>query len=382
MALFGGGQQQTNTSTAVKKYVKGEVIVQEGSSTAQMFVLVSGSVGLYKNYQKFNQIDMGSIRTGECFGESTVFLDRLQSATMVALNDSEVMTITAKNAVDIFSKQPEIAYSVIGGLVKRLDAATRKTVQDEPAQTGQILSKGSSLFPQGHGSYSLPLMNGNSSAVYKQSSKCPLCGVAFDNLFVLTSRLKRESTDKDLRVHYAGVEPMYYDVISCPNCLYSAPSDKFPQASPKAAENINREMNKFLGDVEIKTGMERDTFTVFAGYYLALRSVPICFDEYQLITAALWQKLSRMYKDCGDENMYLTASMQAMQEYEHVYQKFYISEKQSQQICYILGDLYERLKDYDKARNYFFLAKSNREGTPAMKLEADKRLEDIKEKIK
>lgn len=381
MALFGGGQQ-ANANTFVKKYGKGEIIVQEGSGASEMYVLVSGSVGLYKNYQKFNQIDMGSIRAGESFGENALFLDRSQSATMVAVNDSVVMTITAKNATEIFSKQPEIAYSVIGGLVKRLDAATRKTVQDSSPQTGSVISKTSSLFPQGHGSYTLPLTNDNSTCIYKQACKCPLCGVAFDNLFVLSSRLKRESTDKDLRVHYAGVEPMYYDVISCPNCLYSAPSDKFNEAPPKLADNVNKELHKFLGEVEIRTGMDRDSFTVFAGYYLALRCIPICFDEYQLMTAGLWQKLSRMYKDCADENMYLTASMQAIQEYEHVYQKFYISEKQSQQICYILGDLYGRIKNFDQARNYFFLAKSNREGTPAMKLEADKRLEEIKELIK
>lgn len=379
MALFGGGQQ-SNTSVPVKKYEKGEIIVQEGSTAGEMFVLMSGSVGLYKNYQKFNQADMGSLRTGDCFGEASMFMNKPQAVTVVATADASAILLTAKTAADIFAKKPDLAYSVMAGFVKKLDDMTRKTAQDSGAQAGVNLSKTSALFPEGHGSYSLPMMNDNATSIYKQGAKCPLCGTAFENLFVLTSRLRRESTDKDLRVRYAGVEPMYYDIISCPNCLFSAPSDKFSEASPKFADNVNKELNKFLGEVEIKTGMERDTFTVFAGYYLALRCMPIVFDDYMLPVAGMWQKLSRLYKDCVDETMYLTATMQAITEYEQVYQKVYLNEKQSQQICYILGDLYDRVENYDKAKNFFFLAKSNREGTPAMKIEADKRLDEIKEK--
>jgi hypothetical protein len=134
--------------------------------------------------------------------------------------------------------------------------------------------------------------------------------------------------------------------------------------------------------LEIKTGEARDTFTVFAGYYLAFICLPICFDSYQSIAAELWKKLAALYKDCGDDDMYLYASENALREYDYVYRNFNLSENQIQQVCYILGDLYERLNDDTRAREYFFMAKTNRAGTHIMKIEAEKRLEEIKKKIK
>jgi uncharacterized protein (DUF2225 family) len=183
-------------------------------------------------------------------------------------------------------------------------------------------------------------------------------------------------------VRYIGVEPMHYDIVSCPECLYSAPVDIFPNAAHKFANAVREELAKFAGQGLVKPGMARDSATVFAGYYLAIRCVPICFDEFQTIVGGLWQKLSRLYMDVGNEELYLFASANAAKNYEYVYEHFHISEKQTQQVCYILGDLYERQKNYDKARNFFYQAKINRQGTPVMVQQADRRLEDLKEMMK
>lgn len=383
MFKFSQQQQQTN----VKKYEKGSVIVNEGASLSEMYIILQGNAEVYQNYQKFNQVDVESLRPGGFFGEMSLFLNQEAFASLVAASDVTAMILNGKNYTDIFAKQPDIAFSVIEKMCRKLDAANKKIdrYENKPKSADSVddtVPHGNKLFPKGHGSYALPMSNDKSEYVYQQSCTCPMCDIKFDNLSILSSRLKRQGTDKDLRVHYADIEPMYYDVISCPNCLYSAPTDLFGTASKKFSEQINKELNQFLTSTEIKIGMERDSFTVFAGYYLALRCVKICFDEYQLTLAGLWQKLSRIYKDFADEGMYLLASENALKNYEHVYQNFYISEKQSQQICYILGDLYERLKNYDKARNYFYLAKSNREGMPAMKIQADKRLDEVKELMK
>jgi hypothetical protein len=129
----------------------------------------------------------------------------------------------------------------------------------------------------------------------------------------------------------------------------------------------------------IRTGTERDTFTVFAGYYLAILCAPVAFDDHQLITANLWLRISRLYKDCEEETLRLYAVKKALEDYEYAYQNLKISEKQSQQLCYIMGDLQYQLGDLDEARNYFFVAKSNREGSALMKRQADMRLEEIRE---
>lgn len=368
-------QQAANPN--VKKFVPGEVIAAEGANAAEMYVVIEGTAGIYKNYKTDIQQELGFIKANGFFGETSLFLGKLRNASLVGLSDGLVMRIDRQNALGIFGKQPDIAYSIMGEFCRRLDAVE---VAAPVADSGK--SRSSKLFPPEHGSYKLPLSIFNDTYVYEQRCTCPLCGQEFEHLTALGSRLRRTGTDRDMRVRYAEVEPMYYDVASCPNCLYSAPLDLFPNASKRVADQVAQEIGLYRGNVVIKTGKERDTFTIFAGYYLALKCVPRCFDEYQLTTAGMWQKLSRLYKDCEDEKMYLYASENAIKDYEHVYGHFHISDKQTQQVCFILGDLYERTGNLLRSQENFFRAKSMRDGTSTFKMQADIRLEDLKVLLK
>jgi uncharacterized protein (DUF2225 family) len=188
--------------------------------------------------------------------------------------------------------------------------------------------------------------------------------------------------EKDLRARYLGIEPMHYEVVSCPQCLYSAPVYLFPTVSKRMSAAVMRELQPHRADVELKAGGERDTFTVFAGYYLAVKSAPLCFDEHQTVTAKLWKSLAAIYKDCGDDEMYLYASEKALADYMEAYSRLKLTEEQLQQICYAIGDLNERLGRLEEARQFFFMAKSARGGTNAMRIKADNRLEEVKELLK
>ncbi len=384
MLKFSSAQQQ-QTDSSIKKFAKDAIIVPEGARTEEMYVLLKGSAAVYKNHGKFNQQEVAALRIGGFYGENCLFLHQEAAETLVATAEATVLAINEKNYAEAFSRQPDVAYSIIGGLARKADSAQKAAERASGVSVPKVIDTGivkSELFPPNHISYDLPLVNEKTEFVYKNTFSCPICGATFESLTVLTSRLRRESTDRDLRVRYAGIEPMHYDIVSCPTCLYSAPVDLFPTAPSRLRESVRGELANFISQNLIKPGMERDSVTVFAGYYLALKCVPICFDEYQTTMGALWQKLSRIYKDCGNEELYIYASDNAAKNYEYVYEHFHISEAQSQQVCFILGDLFERRKNYDKARNFFFLAKANRQGTPALKMLSDRRLEDLKELMK
>lgn len=410
----------------VKKFIPGTVIATEGDTSNEMYVLLDGNAGVYKNYLKGNQQELETLGPSNFFGEASLFINMPRHASLVALNEVTAICVDRTNVLQIFAKQPEMSYAIIGELCRRIasanmpaQAAPEKIIEKQtppatpvqatavrqtmpapaqtpvqakpaappvaPAQTAApaaIPSKKSKLFPEGHGSYVLPFAITNESYLYEQKCTCPLCGQEFEHLTALSSRLRRIGTDRDMRVRYADVEPMYYDVISCPYCLYSATVELFPTASKRSAERIMQELGEYRDDVVIQTGRSRDAFTIFAGYYLALKSVPLCFDEHQLKTGSLWQKLSRLYKDCEDDNMYKYASEKAIADYEHVYGHFRISDKQTQQICFVLGDLYERIGDYFRAQENFFRVKSMTGGTPAFKLQADRRLDEVKALMK
>jgi uncharacterized protein (DUF2225 family) len=121
---------------------------------------------------------------------------------------------------------------------------------------------------------------------------------------------------------------------------------------------------------------------VFAGYYLAILSAPVCFYEHQRITARLWRNLSRIYDDCSDENMQMYALKRSLDEYMYSYSHFDIGGKNLQQLCYVIGELHYQLGAYEEARRFLYTAFTNKEGSPVIKRQAEVRLDQAKEMIK
>jgi len=375
------GLESVTALSSIKRFNKGDVIAQEGSTAKELFILLQGSVGVYRNFGIAAESQVDVLSQGSFYGEMSLFLGRPQNTTLVALSISTVLIVNRKNINDFFATKPDMAFSMIEGICKKLDDVSELLMKANKNTVTQSTSKSGALFPEGHGSYTLEMDN-RQDILYLQKHTCPLCGYAFENLTVITSKLRLEQTDADLRSRYKGIEPLHYDIVTCPSCFFSATNEMFPTASKKSAENVNKAIGPYKLGLEIKTGADRDAFTVFAGYYLAILCAPVVSDTPQMTTAGFHQKLSRLYQDCGDERMYLHASEKALEDYLYAYQYLHISEKWTQQLCYIIGDLYFRTGDYDQSRNYFFLAKTNKVGTNVLKRKADVRLEEIRELIK
>lgn len=375
---------------------KGSIIISEGDNAGDnMYLILFGEAGEFKSFGTPDELLTDTYEQGGFFGEFLMFLKKPVRTSIVALSDVILLPLNMTNAPEVFSRFPSLPLEMIGELCKKLDtlsASNEKLVdiiRSNPALGAAIpgmqaaSSRKSSLFPEGHGSYTLNLTNYNEEFLYDQKCSCPLCGHNFIALSVITSKLRRESAEGDMRVRYKDIDPLYYEIITCPSCYYSSADDKFAEASKRGAATIKEIINPYRLHIgEIKPGRDKDTFTVFAGYYLAMLCAPVYYDNYQLTTASLWQKLSRIYEDCGDVKMNLYATQKALDDYTYSYGHFNISEKMAQQMCVIIGDLYQKLGKLDDARNFFYLAKSNKSGTAVMTRHADVKLEEIRDIIK
>ena len=368
----------------VKKYSPEMIIAREGdSSSTEMFILLHGNAGIYKNYKMPGEVMTGTLSAGDFFGEMTLFAEKTRAETVVALTELIAIGINRQNIGELFCNQPELTFVLMEKICKRLDTLSQEH-QNLLMETGRLSSEASSsaastLFPKGHGSYALDL-NHQSDCLYLDSVTCPLCGNSFKQPSIITTKLRRESTDPDLRVRYKDMEPLYYEIITCPSCLFSAQSDSFTTVSKGIWSQVFQAVSPYTTEkVKLKTGDQRDTFSVFAGYYLALICAPHCFDEHQVVTGSLWQKLSRIYDDCNDEAMVLYAVQNALKDFTYAYEHYTFSDRRDQQICFVIGDLHQKLGDLDQSRNFFFQVKTNRAGTPLMRRQADIRLDEIRE---
>ena len=366
----------TELAIGVQAYAAGTVILREGPSSPKvMAIVLQGNVGVFRYFGTNTQRQEKVLTQGNVHGELSLFSGYPPKETLVALTDSAILIVSRKNLHEFFQKQTALAVTVIEDLCRKLCDPDfhAEALLPEEQQTRE-----SSLFPKEQGDYKLPLTN-DASLIYPTTTTCPLCGYSFDSLTVFESRLRRDKVDPDQRVRYHELEPLYYEIITCPNCLFSASAGKFEEVERHSANMIMQQVGPYKLEMFIRTGRERDTFTVFAGYYLAILCAPYIYDDHQLFTAVLWLKVSRLYQDVGDTKLFLWATQKALDEYIYCYERLRINEKQSQQVCFMMGEMYFRLGEYDKARQYLFMAKTNKFGTPLMQRQADLRIDDVRE---
>lgn len=88
-----------------------------------------------------------------------------------------------------------------------------------------------------------------SEYTFEKSYECPCCSKQFKEMTVKTAKARLVKTDRDLRPVFNGIDPLKYDVISCPSCGYSATSKFYGVlAAPQKkliVENISRNFKRF-----------------------------------------------------------------------------------------------------------------------------------------
>ncbi len=71
-----------------------------------------------------------------------------------------------------------------------------------------------------------------------KTQECPICSNTFKNRALRTGKAKLVSTDIDLRPKFEGIEPLKYDVVSCPKCGFTAVTRFFKPVTPVQRKNI------------------------------------------------------------------------------------------------------------------------------------------------
>jgi len=388
-----------DTSRLVR-YPQGTVF----NDDAVMYFIFQGEAGIVAGRSGEHHL-AARLGPGDFFYETALFLQKESAETIISLTDLVALPLHRNEAVAFFSKEPAFVFQICQELCERIHSmnspeadelpahmygakdaapATDTAVQNTVSSTHHISSHAPTqagafaLFPEGYGTYTLPLNNGDRDHLLEKNAVCPLCGQNFKHMSVRPSRLVLASTDSDMRPHYNGVEPLYYDVTTCPHCLYSALSDMFDNPG-KPGPEFCRELTAVKDGSVLRFGPDANADSVFAGYYLALFCAPHCFVKPQMTEAKLLYKLSRVYQDAGDSHMETVTAQQALDTYMYVYQNIEIPPSQDQQLCLVIAELALKLGQLREAKDFFFKVKINRSGAPLLKRQAENRLFELRE---
>ena len=105
---------------------KDQVIFREGDNAETMYDILSGKVGIYKNYGAKNEQQIIVMEAGQVFGEMGMIEYYPRSATAVALEDTVVEELGESELRDYFKNKPEKLLQLMKVLSQRVRETTQK----------------------------------------------------------------------------------------------------------------------------------------------------------------------------------------------------------------------------------------------------------------
>ncbi len=104
------------------QYSKGDVILKEDSTGDEIYFIISGKVKVYKTIEG-EEVELGVLKGNDFFGEMSMFLQNKRSASVQALEDTEILVGNKNTFIEAIKKNPNKAVLVISTLVKRIKKA-------------------------------------------------------------------------------------------------------------------------------------------------------------------------------------------------------------------------------------------------------------------
>lgn len=93
-------------------YAKGDVIIDEGKSKQDLWIVVQGNCEVVKMNKSRSQKRLATIEVGAVFGEMSFFQKAPHSATVRAMSAVKVLRLTRENFEILQARSPAAAYKV------------------------------------------------------------------------------------------------------------------------------------------------------------------------------------------------------------------------------------------------------------------------------
>lgn len=399
-------------------FSSGQFIVSANGRSKKMYILISGTIGVY---------DAGGNRTdtvvpGRMFGERFFFggshkhnYRAEQDAVVFAIAEATFGPVTQASSALTFALMRELLIScgaveedAPGALeaVRPANEAAEHELSPAMKMQKMLLEKAAAaqsvaaaqkaehmeagavqeqkrygaLLPEGHKGYPGVQEPENKQVLFQKEYKCPYCGKTFQAYKIFASKLMPVGSPRyDFRKDFKDFKMEWYSVLVCPECYFSAPIDYFTEPGSLVKQKIEQELETLRETVVLDFSAERDLDFVFAAHYLALRCSPAMPSKQKQIDLKLWAELSWLYEDAGDREMELFAVNKAAEAGEALYMGGNLNPVQEQMICMQIAGLLYRTGERESMSRWLFKAKTSKMGKRVYTNMADDLWETVKD---
>ena len=100
------------------------MICREETSGSEMYLIISGKALVYKMIDG-NKINLATEEDGDFFGEISLLINCPRTASVEAVEDTEVMVLSKTSFIDKVVSDPRFALKMATTMAKRLEEAHR-----------------------------------------------------------------------------------------------------------------------------------------------------------------------------------------------------------------------------------------------------------------
>ncbi len=181
-----------------------------------------------------------------------------------------------------------------------------------------------------------------------KDTTCANCNHTFKVPFPRYQRMRMKQSYENLRVEYEGVEPVFYEVIFCPNCGYTRLRSEFDNLTDLKRKLFKEEIgNKFkpranVVVIDAQKAIEKFKFSFITAKAMKLKSSEI---------AMIYYKLSWIKQIANDKEGYTNAVKNAYDWFEKALQEenFPVLSVDEDTCEYLMGVFAKDFGDYAKA---------------------------------
>lgn len=109
----------------VKTYKKNTIIIEEGDISTSLYVLIYGAVRIYIANNENQKLILGLLdHPGDWFGELALVGETKRTASVITIEESQLMIISQEEFLNCLQKEPQIALTLIRHLVCKIKTLT------------------------------------------------------------------------------------------------------------------------------------------------------------------------------------------------------------------------------------------------------------------
>lgn len=134
----------------IKKFQAKEILFYEGDEPIYLYVLLKGTLKVYKTNHKGQQIFLHQFYPGGLVAELANFENIPYPATAEFMSDSEVLRIDYKALEHDFFKNPDISFEIIKSLIAKhkilIDVIQKEVILTADAKVAKFILENGELF--------------------------------------------------------------------------------------------------------------------------------------------------------------------------------------------------------------------------------------------